>query len=255
MEKRILILLLLSSLSLFGQNRRVGFFKELESSGAVNNITVVHANGMDNGGSATGAITYNFGGFSFTSGQVIFLGVVASPGDGNAITFTTVQISKTTGTGSIGTVSLDQQQNPTTTIVGCALYRINVTGNGTLTLAWTAGNGHTYYLLTGDATCSGVAASPLGTGSVASGNSTTASTGSITTSTPGIIVYVGCEQSQNNWTRTFSDTLCYKDDAASTSITGIVQYKLQSSSPNTLTSSIEPGGVQWYVAYEQYKSN
>lgn len=222
--------------------------------GAANNITVVHANGTDNGGTAQATIAYNFGGVTVTSGNVIFVGVGAVTSDGHALTFSTGQLTKTAGTATIGTVVLDEQQNPTTTIVGCALYRVPVTGTGTLTLTWNSA-GNPYYLIMEELECANVNTASLGPGAVASGNSTTASTGSITTTVPGIIVYVGNEQSTVLWTRTYTDTLVYKDDDGANVMTGIMQYKLQTSSPNTLTSSLEPGGVQWYVAYQQYKSN
>lgn len=235
-------------------SKRGAFFQNPATASAANNITVAHANGKDNGGVAQATIAYDLGGVSVTNGNVIFVGVGAVSSDGHALTFATGQLTKTAGTATIGTVSLDQQQNPTTTIVGCALYRVPVTGSGTLTLTWNSG-GNPYFLIIEELECANVNTGSLGPGGVASGNSTTASTGSITTTVPGIIVYVSNEQSTVLWTRTFSDTLVYKDDDGAAVMTGIMQYKLQSSSPNTLTSSLEPGGVQWYVAYQQYKSN
>lgn len=240
-----------------GKLSQIGGTPGTGGGGGGNNAALVGSNlgGTDTGGTDATSLAYSLGGNTVTNGNFVFLGVIAAPGDGQAVTFTAGQLTKTAGTSTVGTIVLDAHVDPTSTLSGCAVYRIPVTGTGTITLTWASGNGHPYFLLIGAAEFTGINATPLGPAGTNTGTSATASSGSVSTPTNGVMIYASSEQSVGNWTRTLSDSNIYHVDTGASTITGIVQYKIVNSSPNTMTSSLESSSIQWFVSYAEYKTS
>lgn len=254
MEKRILIILFLSCSCLFAQNRRAGFFPQVASSGGGggNNVALVGANsGGTVSPSSQANLTYNLGGATVTSGNSVIVGVaLAGTGLNN---FAAGQLTKTAGTATIGTIALDSAKNQGAGDIACAIYRVPITGNGTITLQYA--NGVNAFIIIGEGEFTGLNASPVGTSGSNGGTSATESSGSVTTGANGMIFYIATEDSTITWTRTFSDTLIFNQHDGNANFTGLVQFKIINASPNTLTSTTESSSIAWVVAYQAYITN
>lgn len=219
--------------------------------GGSNNVAIV--SGHLGGSTATGlANTYAFdSSHQVTSGNVVLVGVTTYTG---TFTWATSQLTKTAGTATIGTVALDQSIAPATNQVGLAIYRVPITGSGTLTLQWTQVALAPDFVILACAEFSGLNAAPLGTTSTATGTGVTESTGSITVAT-GLEWYVASELGTNPWTRTESDILVFSETDNAHVTTGVIQYKIVNSTPITMTSSTDASGTAWKVAYANYKTS
>ncbi len=226
--------------------------------GGSNNVAIVsgHLGGakVENGS----AVTFNFAGATITSGNTLLVGIVLFTNDSSTRNFATSQLTKSAGTATIGTVALDQHKDflsggALVDQFGCALYSVPVTGTGTLTLNF-AGFAAGEYIMIGAAEFSGVNATPLSTTSKTTGTAATHTTGAITTTDVGVMMYVAYDLGSVDYTRTLSDVLVVKFDTPSTTISGIVQYKIINASPNTLTDTTGAQSNQYQTAYALYKS-
>lgn len=217
----------------------------------VNNIALVGTNfgGTDSTGLQLASLTYDLGGASVTAGNTVIVGVaLAKPGAMN--NFAPGQLTKSAGTATIGTIALDSSKNQGAGDIQCAVYRVPITGSGTLTLQYA--NGVVAFILMGAAEFSGLNAAPVGTSDSTSGNAQPESSNAIATSALGMIFYIATEDSTLNWARTWSDTLVYNQQNGTTRFTGLVQFKLVNTSPNTLTSTVEAAGINWITASQAY---
>lgn len=229
--------------------------------GPTNNAAIVGGH-LGGASAATGAtVAFSFAGATVTSGNFIFCGV----NDLSAPAYVAGFLTKTAGTSTIGTVVLDQSRATNASI---ALYRIPVTGTGTITLTYNPANGANYRNI-GCAEFTGINATPLSTNSgLAGGSSALHSSGSITTTDVGVMIYVASEVPNADFTRTLSDQLIFKVDTGASTSTIVVQYKIINSSPNTLqdctgATPTLPGGAcntggdseLWDIVYALYKSS
>ena len=216
-----------------------------------NNVALVA--GHLGGDTGTWPRTSTLGGNNVTSGNTVLCGVGIY---GNGHTFSAAGLTKTAGSSTIGTITLDQSANGGTADVGVAIYRIPITGGGTLTLSFDGeGDIDIDFVIIGCAEFSGVHATPLSTTSTTTGTGTSHSTGSVATTDVGVMMYVATEIIGSDMTRTYSDQLIHKTDTASSTFTGIIQYKIINSSPNTLTDTTGSQSGLWKVAYALYKTN
>jgi len=218
---------------------------------AGNNVVVVAATkgGLYDDGST---VAFNMNGANVTSGNVVFCGV----SQGSEVTYTAGMLTKTAGTSTVGTIALDKTYAKTGgPTVG--IYRIPVTGTGTLTLTFNPDSGN--YLVMGCVEFSGINASPVSTTNgtatgTGSGGSAIETTGSVSSTDLGVMIYCACEASTDDYTRTaISDVEVFKSNSASAHQTGLVMYKVINSSPNTLTNTW-PENVVWSLCYQLYKS-
>lgn len=232
--------------------------------GVTNNVSIVsgHLGGDAGAGGNAATITFNFAGATVTSGNTILCGTFVFGGP----TYSAGMMTKTSGTSSVGTIALDQVSG-----IGSAspdaIYRIPVTGTGTITLTFNPSG--SFYMGMGCAEFTGVAASPLSTTNTVQGATpgTLHSTGSITTTDIGVMFYVASENPNNDFTRTWSDVIVSHVDTGGSTSTGIIQYKIINASPNTLqdctgATPTLPGGAcntggdaeTWDIVYALYKS-
>ena len=232
--------------------------------GGGNNVSVVsgHVGGTGGGSSATSV--YNMGGATMTAGNTIFCGVFVNVYPGP---FTAAQMTKTAGTATIGTVALDGSI-PNTSYTSLAFYRIPVTGTGTLTLTYNPGS--SYYQLIGCGEFTGVNSSPVSTTAGNASNTSGAlhSTGSVSSTDLGVMIYLAMENPATNFTRSWSDVIIFHIDTGSSTATGIIQYKIINASPNTMqdctgATPVLPGGAcntggfsgAWTCMWQLYKSS
>lgn len=213
------------------------------SSGA-NNIVEAQHWSMGDGNSAA---TIGSGSKTVTAGNDIIVGVALFA----QISLTSGMLTKTAGTATIGTIFLDKANNDSVaTTVG--IYRAHVTGSGTLTFTFNPGS--TYYMLGGGAEFSGMASSPLGTPGSNSGSGTTLTTGSVT-SNLGIIWAVGSNNPNNNFTWGATDTVVFSVGTGGSTGTGLIEYKVVNSSPNTLSPNTGADSEAWNIVWAPYSSN
>jgi hypothetical protein len=192
-----------------------------------------------------------------TSGNNVIIGINLFHNAGGTFNFITSDLTKSAGTATIGTIALDASLAAGASTIGTAIYRVPVTGTGSLTLLYTmTGQASNHSLQMGCAEFSGLNATPLdGAGSGSnSGTGTNHTTGSLTSTVPGMIYYAATELSDANFTRTISDTTVKNDQSGATLFTGLVQFKLISTTPNTLTDVTGADSVAWKVAYATYKT-
>lgn len=230
--------------------------------GPTNNAAIVsgHLGGVAGATSAT--LDFSFSGANVTSGNTVICGV----SDLSGPTFAAGFVTKTAGTSTIGTVALDQTES--TRLTPVAIYRVPITGTGTVTITYNPANGANYRLM-GCAEFTGVNATPLSThgSAFSSVNGTLHSTGSVSTTDVGVMFYVASENPNADFTRTFSDVSVYSVGTGGSTATIGVQYKIINASPNTLqdctgATPTLPGGAcntggdseEWNVAYALYKS-
>ena len=214
---------------------------------STNNVSIISANTGGTGGGNVATLVFNFNGNSVTSGNVAFCGV-SSFGE----TLTAGMLTNTAGTSTVGSITLDQS----TTNGSAGIYRIPVTGTGTLTLTFNPG-GSTFQLM-GCAEFSGLNASPLTAVHASSDGtaSTSHTTGSVVSTDVGVMIYADYETNSNDFTRTFSDQLIFDVNTASSTYSGIIQYKIINASPNTMTDTTgTDASTVWQVAYALYKSS
>ena len=212
-----------------------------------NNVAIVSGHLGGGGGGLVASVAFSFAGATVTSGNTIFCGV--SLFGGSALT--SGMVTKTAGTATVGTITLDQA---TTNSEG-GVYRVPVTGTGTVTL--TFNNGSSQFEMMGCGEFSGVSASPLSTHSNSAGTASAShTTNSVITTDVGVLIYTDYEENNNDFTRTYSDQLIFKIDTAGSTFTGITQYKIINASPNTLTDTTGTDASSvWQVAYALYKSS
>ncbi len=235
--------------------------------GGSNNVSVAHYGGVkaDNSASvSSGSISNGNWNGNVTSGNIVVIMVEQANDGWNPLVTDLVQ---TAGTATIGTVVLDQHVNNSGTFVGLAIWRIPVTGTGSLTLnvanvngvaGSTANNGANgragnFFILSA-LELANINATPVDTSNTATGSGTTRSSGSITTTAPGIIVYCSCGDESSDYTPGPSDTDIYSVGTGSSTMIGCNQYKLHTGSPNTLTDTTGAVSGNWVVAYVAYKS-
>jgi hypothetical protein len=225
-----------------------------------NNVALVGGHTDGTNGATASTLAISFSGASVTSGNTVFCGV----SDLSFPVFAAGFLTKTAGTSTIGTVAMDQSSG---TNAGVAIYRVPITGTGTVTLTYNPANGANYRLM-GCAEFSGVNATPLSTHSaVTGGPGTLHTTGSITTTDIGVMIYMAAETPNNDFTRSWSDQIIYHIDTGGSTNTGILQYKIINASPNTMqdctgATPTLPGGAcntggdseSWDIVYALYKS-
>lgn len=219
-----------------------------------NNVALV--SGQSGGtitGPAGGSITESFAmPGNVTSGNVVMVGV--NYFCSSAYTFNLADITKS-GTATIGTVVLDAAFSPGNTRSGSAIFRVPITGTGSLTIIFTRNGASSGFIQIGCAEFSGMNASPLDAASTNNGTGTDHTTGSLTTSVPGMIFYSASEVASSNFVRTISDTTVRNDQSGSNDFTGLIQFKRISTSPNTLTDTTGADSSAWQVAYGKYKTS
>ena len=220
------------------------------TSGSGNAIALARTPSAGSSAQAT-TLAYTFdASHTVTSGNTVLL-AIASYLSGVGHNYAAGDVTKTAGSATIGTVVLDQATNQMADISGVAIFRVPITGSGTLTLTYnntTAGG----FIFAMGSEWVGFNASPVGTKATSTGTGTSHTSGSISTTSAGIIFYVASEVSGGDFTRTYSDTLLYKVDAGASTYTAINQYKTISSSPNTLTDTTGSDSSAWRVVYVQY---
>jgi hypothetical protein len=187
-----------------------------------------------------------------TSGNVvIFIGFVFH---GAALTITSGMLTKTAGTATIGTIVMDSSTNATTTLPGIGIWRVPVTGSGSLTLTFNYAT--SAFSGVAAAEFSGMNATPLDSNSGTSGTGTAETSGTVTTVGAGVIVAGFAEGNSGlNWTRTNSDQVIFQDSNATTHFTCCAQYKINSGTSNTVTSTSDASGTNWASRYASYKTS
>lgn len=239
---------------------RVGY---KASGGPTNNVAIVsgHVGGTNSAPAST--TSFSFAGANVTSGNTVLCGVM----DLGLSTFSALFLTKTAGTATVGTIALDQGLIGTASGSNTGIYRIPITGTGTVTLTYNDGTSN--YIVLGCAEFSGVNATPLSTTSTAAGGpGVLHTTGSITTTDVGVLFYVASEAPNADFTRSWSDTIVFHVDTGASTGTAIIQYKIINASPNTMqdctgATTTLPGGTctvggdseLWNIAYALYKSS
>ena len=200
------------------------------------------------GTSALGNLTFTN---AVTSGNQVIVTVQAYRNSAPVINAPT----KVSGTSAIGAFTRDATysgHSGSNNYFRVDVYRAPVTGSGTLTLGF---SGTFAYSLAAINEYSGMAASPVdGSPVTNTGTSATESSGNVTTSTAGGMVFMSStELSTTNFTYTQSNTNVYNNGQGATGFTGQAQHKLTpSAGTNTLTAGT---GNNWYwvalgVAYK-----
>lgn len=169
---------------------------------------------------------------------------------GSAYTWSVNDISQSAGTSTIGPVVMDGATNSTTTTVGVAIYRVPITGPGTLSLKFTANTG-TWFTGMGCAEFKGMSATPLDVSGSNSGTGTSHTT-NLQTAKSGMIFYTASEESTTNFSRTFTDQLITKADTGTTTYTGMSQYRITGPGTFTITDGTGADSSAWQVRYAQY---
>lgn len=222
-----------------------------------NNVTLVSGHKGGTQANAAASVAYDMGGVTVTSGNSLLCGVTmyglgwpyANPISG--------MLTQTAGTATSGTITIDQYSGglDTPTGVFTGLYRVPITGSGTITVTFSPGDSGLYFVI-GCAEFSGLHASPLtATLGTVTGTGTAHSTGSISSSDIGVMLYVASENPNADFTRTYSDTLIFNVGTGGSTGTGIIQYKIINSSPNTMTDTTGTDSEDWKLIYVLYKSS
>lgn len=220
------------------------------TSSGVNNIALVGSQTFHAGSVNASSTTLSTPG-NVTSGNYVIVGVNTWSG---VSSLTAGMLTKTAGTCTIGTIVMDKTQGNVGGGSTCtAIYRVPITGNGSLTLTFNAGV--STWIVAGGGEFTGFNASPVGTPGQNNATGTSHTTGSITTGFQGMIFYCGTEEPNANFSRTFSDTSIFHVDTGASTSTGIIQYKLFSSDPNTLTDTTGSDSEIWQVIYVPYRSS
>lgn len=174
----------------------------------------------------SGTTTIAFPG-NVTNANTILVGTNVYDDDG---TQPAPVITKSAGTATIGAVVTDKDvDNAFDANSRMTIYRIPVTGTGSLTLQVDLGatHGAIYGGIVGINEYTGFHATPLdGTPVLNTGTGVTESTGAVAAHAGGLVFVVGGEASTGDFTYTLSDTLVFSDATGSTDFTGNVQDKL-----------------------------
>ncbi len=253
MMKRFLVLVLaLSVLCLPMEARRRWIPKAASGGGGTNNVTVLDTDG-NNANNVGNIITLN-GLASVTAGDSIVIGVMGINVSGG-LTFSAAGVTQTAGTATIGTVSMDHHDDAAVAAtIADAIFRVPITGSGSITIQVAASA--TAYLIVGAVEAHNLNATPFDTGNVATGTGAVQSTGTITTSALGLIIFTGTELAGVDFVRTGSDTpFVFNIQTGSSDFTGCVQYRITSSNSNTMTDTTGAVSNPWQVSYGAYKTN
>lgn len=216
-----------------------------------NNITVISTTG--NNMNNTGASCDIAGLSSVSAGNSVLIAAIGVNTTG-ALSFSAAGVTQIAGTATIGTPVMVRHTDGTTALdMTSAHFIVPITGSGSIGLRVAASA--TCYMIVGALEAHNLNASPLDGNNIATGTGTTHSTGAITTTNWGLIMYGSQEQVGADFTRTYSDTLIFKVDTASTDFTGCIQYKLTSSNSNTLTDTTGAQSGPWQATWAAYKTN
>lgn len=237
-----------------------GFLRIVVSGGGggTNNVAVIQVTG-NNGNNTSNIIAINSIN-PVVAGNTLLIGVVGVNASGTLI-YSAAGVTQTSGTATIGTVSMDKTDPGASSGLSDAIFRVPITGSGSIVIqiATTAAVSGTAYLIAGVAEVQNLNASPLDTvnSSAITGNSNIGSTGPITTSALGIIVMTATEAAGTNFARTtpITNNFIFKIDTAGTDFTGCVLYCITTSTSNTLTEQTGAISSPWQVAYAAYKTN
>jgi hypothetical protein len=217
----------------------------------VNNVALIadHFGGSDVQDGANCSFTFNAA-HQVAAGNTVLVGIAMFVGGGGGHVFTQLDLTQSGGTAAIGPIALDAAINFAANDFGLAIFRVPITAPGTLTLTF----GPPGFVEMGCAEFSGLAAVPFEASFSNNGNSIAESSGSMATSTCGLMFYAASEASNEDWVRQFSDQLIYSLSTGATTSTSIFQFKLINSSPTVMTSSA--GAAEpWKVLCAKYKTS
>ncbi len=156
------------------------------------------------------------------------------------------------GTATIGAWVRDHNRPGSAGVQGLAIFSAPVTGSGTLTVTFNPG-------VTGKqmsvSEYSGVTVSSyLGVTGSNNGTGAAHTSGSIANTAGSLLIYVASELSMDNQARVCSDNVIHQQDQGQDNETGVGQYKITNSTPNTLTDTFGTSSVDWYAIYAEYKA-
>lgn len=186
-----------------------------------------------------------------TSGNDVLVGVTMFQG----ATPTAGMLTKTAGSATVNAAILDNSQHDSINTLDTAIYRVHVTGSGSLTL--TFNSGATPYTVVGGAEFSGLNSSPVSSALNATSSGVAGTTHGFTNDTScvnGLYFYVAEEFPNANFTRTWSDTVIDHIDTGSGTGTGIIQYKIFSGSPQTVWDKSGTDSEQWIAIAVRYNT-
>jgi chitodextrinase len=205
---------------------------------------VTRVSGQNVGKSTSGASTTLAFPAQVTSGNTVIVMSSAYQGSGS------ISVTKSSGTATVGTPVKDKEYtNGSFTL---AIWRIPVTGTGTLTVSTSRTGGNFIFLAMNE--YAGVDSNPVDVIDQKTATSNTESTNALTTTAPGVIVMLSTENSTKNFTYTQSDVNVFKDSTGSSDFTAEAQDKITSGAgANTLTAATA-NSWQWYSVAVAYKA-
>lgn len=216
-----------------------------------NNVAIVSQNGNNMNNSSNACVIAGLS--TLTAGNSILVSAIAVNVSG-ALSFSAAGVTQIAGTATLGTpVMVRHTDGVSGGDITSAHFRIPITGSGTIDLQIAASA--TCYMIVGAAEVSGLHATPDDGNNIVTGTGTSHTTNSITTTAQGIIMYAASEQVANDFTRTWSNTSIFHVDTASTDFTAIVQFKITTTTSNTLTDATGTESGPWQVTWAAYKTS
>lgn len=169
-------------------------------------------------------------------------------------------LTKTAGTSTVGTITMDSTLFSAGDNVASVIYRVPITGTGSLTLTWNYVE--VAFSGAGVAEFTGLNASPLDSGGTGSNSGTTGgspfteTSGTITTVGKGLIVsMIGEGNASGDWTRTNSGTVIKGDQTGTSNFTFVMQFLINSTTSNAITSTAQGTGITFVEAHAAYKTS
>jgi chitodextrinase len=210
----------------------------------VSSASISRVSGQGTGKSVSGSSTTLAFPASVTAGNTVIVMTTSYQGSGS------IAVSKSAGTATVGTPVKDKEY--TNGSFSLAIWRIPVTGSGTLTVSSSRTGAGFIFLAINE--YSGMDVAPVDITDQRTATSNTESTNAMTTTAPGVIVMLSTENSTKNFTYTQSNTNIFKDSTGASDFTGEAQDKITTSAgSNTLTAATANSWL-WYSVAVAYKA-
>lgn len=192
-----------------------------------------------------------------TSGNLVYIGCSTYNGNG-ATTFTAGSCTKSAGTATLGTISLDKQISDAGTNITAAIWSAVVTGSGSLTLQIAGTDANNYYAIGSDelSATNGWDGSRVETTNSGTGNATTQTTGNMTSAGGAAFVGVtalGTGINETSYTKAAAYTQIYKETDGVNHQPGLIEIHIVSSGTTEAATTTLTGAKPYAAVGAVYK--
>ncbi len=179
-----------------------------------------------------------------TAGDTVIVETTAYQGSGS------ITVSMKAGTAKIGTPVKDKEY--TNGAFTLAIWRVPVTGSGSLTMGATRRND--WYTFISLSEYKGMAANPVAAVDQNTATSTTEMTHAMANSAPGVVVMLSTENSTNNFVYAQSDNNIYNYSNGANGFTAQSQDKINAAAGSFTFSAGTGNNWTWYSVAVAYKA-